>query len=184
MNSKSIALLVVDMQRGMCGAAPGERNNPAAESNIEALLAAWRKSGFPIVHIRHISRTPGSPFWPGQLGAEFQPEFLPLADEHVVEKNVPDAFVHSGLERWLHVRGIHRLVIVGVSTSNSVEATARTASCLGFRVFVVADGTFAFAKVDYSGVRRSAGEVHAMSLANLDGEYASILNTEQALSLL
>ncbi len=184
MNSESMALLVIDMQQGMSGLATGERNNPTAESNIEALLAAWRKNGYPIVHIRHISRTPGSPFWPGQPGVEFQPELSPLADEHVVEKNVPDAFVHTGLERWLHVRDIRKVVIVGVSTSNSVEATARTASCLGFRVLVVEDGTFTFAKMDYSGVQRSASEVHAMSLANLDGEYASILSTAQALSLL
>lgn len=184
MDKDAVALLIVDMQRGMSGPAAGERNNPGAESNIERLLAAWRRSVFPIIHVRHISRTPGSPFWPGQPGAEFQSELSPLAGEHVVEKNVPDAFVHTGLERWLHVRGIRRLVIAGVSTSNSVEATARTGGNLGFEVSVVADGTFTFAKTDYSGVRRSADEVHAMSLANLDGEYASILSTAQALSLL
>lgn len=184
MKSESVALLVIDMQQGMSGSAIGERNNPTAESNIETLVAAWRKSGLPIVHVRHISRTPGSPFWPGQPGVEFQPEFSPLDDEHVVEKNVPDAFVHTGLEQWLHVRDIRKVVIVGVSTSNSIEASARTASCLGFRVFVVEDGTFTFAKMDYFGTWRSASEVHAMSLANLDGEYASILSTAQALCLL
>lgn len=184
MNKETVALLIIDMQKGMSGPAVGERNNPDAESNIKCLQTAWRKSGFPIIHIRHISRTPGSPFWPGQPGAEFQEALAPLAGEHVVEKNVPDAFVHSGLERWLHVRGIRQVVIVGVSTNNSVEATARTAGNLGLKVYVVADGTFTFPKTDYSGVLRSASEVHAMSLANLDGEYASILHTAQALDLL
>jgi nicotinamidase-related amidase len=56
---------------------------------------------------------------------------------------VPDAFIHSGLERWLHVRGETAVVIVGVSTNNSVEATARTAGNLGFRTYLVSDGTFA-----------------------------------------
>jgi nicotinamidase-related amidase len=184
MSKEAVALLIIDMQRGMSDPMAGERNNPDAETNIRYLLTAWRKSESPIIHVRHISRTPGSPFWPGQPGAEFQEELSPQAGEHVMEKNVPDAFVHSGLERWLHVRDIRQLVIVGVSTVNSVEATARTAGNLGFQVYVVADGTFTFAKTDYSGVPRSAGEVHAMSLANLDGEYASILSTEQALDLL
>lgn len=184
MKKEVVVLVVIDMQRGMSGPAVGERNNPSAESNIQRLLAAWRKAGWPIVHVRHSSRAPGSPFWPGQPGAEFQPELSPLAGEHVVEKNVPDAFVHTGLERWLHVRDIRRVVIVGVSTSNSVEATARTAGNLGFETFVVADGTFTFAKRDYSGVQRSASEVHAMSLANLDGEYASVLSMAEAINLL
>ncbi|PSJ22254.1 cysteine hydrolase [Halomonas sp. ND22Bw] len=175
------ALIVIDMQRGMGEPTAGERNNPEAERNIQALLSAWRQKGWPVVHVRHISRTPGSPFWPGQSGAEFQPELAPLASEHVVEKHVPDAFIHSGLERWLHVRDLRRLVVVGVSTSNSVESTVRTAGNLGFAVTVISDATFTFAKEDYAGVLRSAEEVHAMSLANLHGEYAEIASTSDML---
>ncbi|WP_447555978.1 cysteine hydrolase family protein [Vreelandella sp. EE22] len=175
-------LLLIDMQRGMQAPAAGERNNPQAEANIQRLLGAWRHAGGQVVHVRHVSRTPGSPFWPGQPGVEFQPALAPLACEHVVEKNVPDAFILSGLERWLRVRDIDRLVIVGVSTSNSVEATARAAGNLGFAVQVVADATFTFAKRDYAGTQRTADEVHAMSLSNLEGEYAAIRSVEDILN--
>jgi nicotinamidase-related amidase len=102
----------------------------------------------------------------------------------VVEKNVPDAFINSGLERWLRVRDIEAVVILGVSTNNSVEATARTAGNLGFVTYVAADATFAFAKVDYNGVTRSAEDVHAMALANLHGEYATVLNSAELRNLL
>lgn len=129
--------------------------------------------------MRHISRTLGSPFWPGQVGAEFQEELQPLSTEHVVEKNVPDAFINSGLERWLRIRDIEAVAIVGVSTNNSVEATARTAGNLGFKTYVAADATFAFEKHDYNGVLRSAEEVHAMALANLHGEYATVVTTAE-----
>jgi nicotinamidase-related amidase len=132
------------------------------------------------VHVRHISRTPDSPFWPGQPGAEFQLELRPLEREHVVGKNVPDAFINTGLERWLHARGESSIVIVGVSTNNSVESTARTAGNLGFRAYVVSDATFAFEKSDLRGVRWSAEDVHAMSLANLHGEYATVVSSEEA----
>jgi nicotinamidase-related amidase len=181
MQSSGPALLIIDMQKGMRDPAPGRRNNPQAEECIARLLGAWRRAGAPIVHVRHISRTPGSLFWPGQAGVEFQEDLKPLDTEHVIEKNVACAFINSGLERWLRVRGITALVIVGVSTNNSVEATARTAGNLGFRTKVISDATFAFDKADYEGTQRTAAEVHAMSLANLEGEYAQILNTEQAL---
>jgi nicotinamidase-related amidase len=177
------ALLIVDMQKGMASAAAGPRNNPQAEANIGALLRHWREIGATVVHIRHISRTPGSLFWPGQAGVEFQEDLAPRPDAHVVDKNVPDAFIHTGLERWLHARGIRRIALVGVSTNNSVEATARTAGNLGFETSVVADATFAFDKADYDGVHRTAAEVHAMALANLDGEYASITTTAALLRL-
>ena len=179
---KATALLIIDMQQGMRSAAAGERNNPAAESRIAMLLRAWRAQGAPLVHVRHISRTPGSPFWPGQVGVEFQPELAPLASEHVVEKNVPDAFINTALERWLRVRDIACVAIVGVSTNNSVEATARTAGNLGFRTLVVSDATFAFAKSDFDGVPRSAAEVHAMALANLQGEYATVVTAQELIT--
>ena len=178
------ALIIIDMQRGMASPAAGVRNNPQAEQVIRRLLVAWRTALAPVIHVRHISRTPGSLFWPGQPGVEFQPDLAPLDTEHVVEKNVPDAFTHTGLERWLHARGIDRVVIAGVSTNNSVEASARSAGNLGFKTYVAADATFAFAKADYDGIQRSAQEVHAMALSNLQGEYATVGTAAELLDAL
>ena len=134
------ALLIIDMQQGMNEPKLGRRNNPGAEVQMQRLLKAWRQCNRPVVHIRHMSRSPDSVFWPGQPGCEFQPALQPLALEHVVEKNVPDAFTATGLERWLHVRGIRQLVIAGVITNNSVESTARSGGNLGFAVTVVSVG--------------------------------------------
>jgi len=175
-------LILIDLQRGMADPKSGRRNNPQAEDNIAALLAAWRSAGRPVVHVRHLSRSPESVFWPGQVGAEFQARFTPLPTEHVVDKNVTDAFVCSGLERWLHVRGIKELVVVGVSTNYSVEATARSAGNLGFVTFVVSDATFTFDKQDLTGTLRPAEDVHLMSLSNLQGEYATVLSTADVLA--
>lgn len=178
----SACLILIDMQKGMASPKAGQRNNPDAEENILKLLGTWRTHGGPVVHVRHISRSSSSPFAPGQAGAEFQEALLPLPQEHVVEKNVTDAFIHSGLERWLRVRGIEELMFVGVATNHSVEASARTAGNLGFRTVVVSDATFAFAMTDYAGAARGADEVHAMALANLNGEYAAILTTQDVLA--
>jgi nicotinamidase-related amidase len=176
-------LLIIDMQVGMTWPQPGVRNNAQAEAHIARLLQAWRRARQPVVHVRHLSRTPGSPFWPGQPGAEFQATLAPLDDEHIVDKHVPDAFTHSGLERWLHARGLRDLVIVGVSTNNSVEATARSAANLGMRTCVVSDACFAFDMTDLRGIHHPAEEVHQMALANLHGEYATIIDTTAAEAL-
>lgn len=175
-------LIIIDMQRGMAASNLPARNNTQAERHIALLLAAWRAHGAPLVHVRHVSRTPGSPFWPGQPGIEFQEAFAPLPHEHVVEKNVPDAFINTGLERWLHQRDLRTLVLAGVSTNNSVEATARSAGNLGFATFVAADACFAFAKTDFGGTPRSADDVHHMSLANLHGEYATVKSSAELIS--
>jgi len=176
-----IALIIIDMQQGMLFDSLPPRNNPQAEDNMVRLLAAWRAANHPVVLVRHISRSPDSVFAPGQHGALFRQRFMPLAHEHVVEKNVPDAFVHTGLERWLHVRGVRDLVIAGVSTNNSVEASARSAGNLGFATTVVADACFAFDKNDFGGTLRSAEDVHLMALANLDGEYARVTTSADVL---
>ena len=174
-------LLIIDMQEGMNQPALGRRNNPNAELQIKALLSAWRQSGRPVVHVRHISRTPGSVFWPGQPGCEFQQALVPLKHEHVVEKNVPDAFIASGLERWLHARAIKQLVIAGVITNNSVEATARSAGNLGFDVIVAADACYTFDQTDLCGRLWPAEDVHALSLSNLAMDYARVLETAEIL---
>ncbi|KSB88200.1 isochorismatase [Caulobacter vibrioides] len=178
------ALILIDLQRGMLPENTGPRNNPQAEDNAAHLLHAWRTRGLPVVHVRHMSRSPEGSFWPGSSNCEFQPRFEPLPSEHRLEKNVPDAFAGSGLERWLRLRDVHHLVVVGVATSNSVEATVRAAACLGFEVVVPGDACFTFDKADLAGVTRDAAEWHLMSLSNLDGEYAVVTRTDEILARL
>lgn len=178
------ALLIIDMQSGIHDPKLGRRNNPDAELRAQDLLCAWRKTAQPVVHIRHASKNPESVFWPGQPGCEFQKAFIPLAHEHVLEKSVPDAFASGALKRWFRLKRIHRLLICGVVTNNSVEATARSAGCLGFDVSVVSDAAFTFDQVDLSGRLWSAEDVHAMSLSNLAMDYAKIVTSVQILQAL
>ena len=166
------------------GEVVGSVSGGCVEGAVYELAQEVVESGRPVVHVRHISRSPGSIFWPGQSGAEFQPRFAPLAHEHVVEKNVPDAFAATGLERWLRVRDIDQVVIVGVITNNSVEATARSAGNLGFSATVVSDAAFTFDLRDLNGRVWPAEDVHALSLANIAMDYASVRATEAVVRML
>ncbi len=176
------ALIIIDQQKGILQPRLGRRNNPDAEARILDLLTFWRRSGRPVIHVQHLSREPGSVFWPEQEGVEFQERFLPQEGEWLIQKQVPDAFCATGLEARLREAGIGQLIIVGVATHNSVESTARTAGNLGFAAWVAEDACFTFDKADYFGTLRTAEEVHGMSLGNLHGEYATVVSVVQILA--
>lgn len=182
---KRAALLVIDVQRAIdapCHAADGLRNNPDAEKNISRLLAVWRLDGRPIVHIRHDSTFIASAYRPGQDGNDFKTEVAPAAGETVIPKQTNSAFIGTELERYLRDRGIETLLVSGVSTNNSVEATVRMAGNLGFQTYLVSDACFTFARRDFHGRLRTADEVHSMSLANLHEEYCTVLDMATVLA--
>lgn len=178
MNIKNIsALLIIDQQKGIDDPRLGPRNNKNAESEILNLLSRWRGLSWPVFHIKHCSTHVGSVFWPGQEGFDLKPEFFPAVNEIVIEKKTPCSFAGTNLEALLNEQGISSIVVVGASTNNSVEATVRSGGCKGFSIMVVENACFAFAKTDYFGVERTAQDVHAMSLANLENEYSVIVHS-------
>jgi len=171
------ALVVIDQQKGIDSPKLGSRNNESAQAEILGLLSRWRELNWPIIHVKHRSTKIYSVFWPEQEGFDFKAEFLPRDNEYVIEKQTPCAFTNTNLQHLLVQNATTSVVVVGASTNNSVEATVRTGGCFGFNVVVVENACFAFAKDDYFGVQRSAEEVHAMSLANLNNEYALVVNS-------
>ncbi len=177
------ALLVIDVQKAIDHPKWGRRNNPQAEENIARLLAAWRATGRPTYHIRHDSTFADSPYRPGQPGNDFKPDVAPKPGETVMAKRTNSAFIGTDLEARLKRGGTDTLVIVGVITNNSVEATARMAGNLGFHTYVVSDATATVDKTGLDGRTWPAEDVHALSLANLHGEYAHVADTDEILRL-
>jgi len=178
------ALVVIDVQKAIDAgyhAVHGPRNNVDAEKKIARLLAQWRENQRPVIHIRHDSTSADSAYRPGQAGNAFKDEVMPLAGETIIPKTTNSAFIGTQLERHLRSSGIDTLVVAGVSTNNSLEATVRMAGNLGFNTYLVGDACFTFARPDFAGTLRSAEEVHAMSLANLHGEYCTVVNADQVI---
>jgi len=175
------ALLVIDMQEAIDDPRWGPRNNPGAEAIIAGLLAAWRAEDLPIFHIRHDSTERGSPYRPDRPGHGFKSVAQPLAGEAIIGKTTNSAFVETPLEEALDEIGATTLVVCGVLTNNSVEATVRHGGNLGYRIFVVADACWAVDKHDLSGRLWLAADVHALSLANLHGEYAEVVDSAKTL---
>jgi nicotinamidase-related amidase len=175
------ALVVIDAQYAIDDPCWGPRNNPRAETAIAALLQAWRLQELPIVHVRHDSIEPRSPYRPDAPGHGFKAEAAPLPGERIVAKTSPSAFAATDLEAALDDFGATTLVFCGVLTHNSVEATVRAASGLGYRAFVVADACWSVDVVDLRGRRWAAEDVHALSLTHLHREYAQVVTLPETL---
>lgn len=176
------ALLIIDLQKAIDAPYWGRRNNPDCERNVAALLARWRATRRPIYHVRHDSTEPQSAYRPGQPGHDFKDEVKPRPGEAVISKRVNSAFIGTGLDTLLKVAGHGPLVVTGVLTHNSVEATVRMGGNLGFEIYVVSDGCFAVDKKTLDGRVVPAEDVHAVSLANMQGEYATVIDTAGILS--
>lgn len=119
------------------------------------VLAAGRKAGLPIAHVRvafspdyanvhsRAKRFEGvrknGALQVDAWGTEFHEAVKPVADEVVFTKQSVNPFVTTGLMSWLMRRAVEEIVIFGVSTNQVVEATARHGDDLGLIVTVLGD---------------------------------------------
>jgi nicotinamidase-related amidase len=178
------ALIVVDVQRAFdeWEAAGKRRNNPQAVARIVELLAAFRTSNTPIFHIRHASMRPNSSFAPDATGYPVKDEAREIEGEPVIVKRVNSAFIGTDLAARLRAADIKALVICGATTNHCVETTTRMAGNLGFDARLVRDATWTFDRVGPDGDLHSAEEIHAMTLVNLNGEFARIVSTSEVIA--
>ncbi|KPU84122.1 isochorismatase [Marinosulfonomonas sp. PRT-SC04] len=177
------ALILIDFQTGFNSPFWGARNNPDAEKNAARLLAHWRKSGGPLLHIRHLSTTSGSPLETGTTGANFKQLTQPQGSEAVIEKTVNSAFIGTDLEANLRRRSITDLLICGLTTPHCVSTTARMAANLGFNVTLAHDACAAFVKnADMSwksgATALTAQQIHDSAVAHLHGEFVTAMTTD------
>jgi nicotinamidase-related amidase len=182
--SSLTALIVVDVQRAFdeWEAAGKRRNNPEAVARIADLLGRFRDRGAPVFHIRHQGTRPNSSFLPEASGYPVKDEAREIEGEPVIVKRVNSAFIGTDLESRLRAAGIKTLVICGATTNHCVETTTRMAGNLGFDARLVRDATWTFDRVGPDGDAHSAEEIHAMTLANLNGEFARIVSAAEAVA--
>ena len=185
---RETALLLIDVQVGVdvlshWGGPTGRRNNPDAENKMLQLLATWRAAKLQVAFTRHDSREAASPLkFSLPTGAQ-KPGFEPSAGEIVVEKDVNSGFIGTSLEVQLRRAGISRLVIVGFFTNFCVETTTRMAGNLGFDTYLVDDCCSSSNRVGPDGIDRDPELVHAMTVANLHGEFCTAISCVDALGL-
>jgi nicotinamidase-related amidase len=178
--SKVHALVVIDIQNDYFpGGAMELEGAQAAAEKAGAAMAFFRKQGWPIFHVRHLSVRPGSTFFlPGTKGAQIHEAVRPGPGEPVIEKNFPNSFRGTGLQQALEKEGIKDLVVAGMMTHMCVDASVRHAADLGYKVTLLADACATRAQ-SFGGETIPARQVHGAFLAALNGFYAKVVNTHE-----
>ena len=184
LSAQHTALVLVDVQKAWdeLEATGKRRNNPEAVKHIADILACFRAKHALIIHIRHASPDPTSLLRHDRSGYAVRDEACERPGEPVLIKHVNSSFIGTDLEARLREQGIKYVVIVGATTNHCVETTARVAGNLGFDVKLVRDATWTFDLVGVDGEYFPAEHVHAMTLGNLQHEFAEIVTASDVMS--
>ena len=127
------------------------------------LLAAWRANGWTVIHTREGHRPDLTDLPPakkirgrsatsigdtgpmgrilvrGEAGHDIIPELYPMPGEPVIDKPGKGAFFATDLQAILQNRGIHKLIVTGVTTEVCVNTTVREANDRGYDCLVPED---------------------------------------------
>jgi nicotinamidase-related amidase len=176
------ALIIIDVQKAFEDPDLGRRDNPDAEANIGALVAAWQEHGRPIVRVAQTENDGESSFAPGTPGHAFKPVVASLEPSLDLRKEVHSAFRGDpDLNAWLQDNGIEQLAICGIQTNRCCESTARDAADLGYDVLFVPDAMHTFDKRNSDGVIFTAESLSAGTAATLHDYFATVTTTRELL---
>ncbi len=185
LDPKRLALVVIDLQKGIVGAPTLPHSAASVVTNASRLAEACRSRGayVALVHVGpspdgkdaphpvtdpQPARPPPSPGWD-----EFVPEIGPKPGDHVVRKRQWGAFYGTDLDLQLRRRGIDTIVLCGISTNYGVESTARDAYERGYNQILVEDACSS-----------RAAEDHAFPFRAIFPRFALVRNTEEVVRAL
>jgi maleamate amidohydrolase len=109
----------------------------------------------------------------GTEAVEVDERVAPVGDERVILKKYASAFFGTDLETELTTHRVDTLVLVGVTTSGCVRATAIDSLQHGYRTIVPADA-----------VGDRAEGPHRANLFDIDAKYGDVGDTDSVLDLL
>jgi biuret amidohydrolase len=154
LDPRRTAVLLLDVQNDLVKITPKLRERRVLE-NMAQVLKRARQRKATVIHITASVRADfrdlprDNPLWDGirksrQLifgtrGAAIHRSVQPLESELVLNKTCVDPFLTTNLGQALHNADANTVVLMGLWTNWVVEATARHASDMGYRVFLVED---------------------------------------------
>ncbi|MFC1902895.1 cysteine hydrolase family protein [Chloroflexota bacterium] len=194
------ALVIVDMMNGLVKSG-GSVEIPRGRElvpGLNKLIAACRKKGILIIFSRHAHRATGHDMGlytefsdakhiviEGTPDAEIYDEMDRQKDDIVVVKRIFSAFHGTDLDLILRTNEINTLIIGGLASHSSCEATARDARHRNYRVIFLSDGTATYNQFRDMGWGTIPGEeVHRVVLTIMALRNAEVLSIDEVLKRL
>ncbi len=189
------AVVVIDAQRYMVGedgadaqwpsscGATGRRAvkeisrivSAAQEANVPCFFTLFElcRSGNDMGVYRQKRDLLQSEHWclAGSFGAQLVPELKPGPADIVFSKKKPSGFHGTPLLGYLVERQIDTVIIVGGATSNCIRATVFDAASYNLRAIVPQEAVFDRIPIS-----------HAISLFDMDRQFADVVSIEQTLN--
>jgi len=156
----NFGLLIINTQIDFCSqegfaAKLGRNINPMTKMlpKLKFFYQQCRQLGLPIIFSQYVARKDLSPknlkinqnreerarlCLLNSYGANFY-EVLPKKPDLIIKHRYFDAFAHTQLREKLEAQTVQTLLIAGVRTELSIDATAKRAVSEGFKVVLLAD---------------------------------------------
>ena len=173
------ALLIIDIQNDYFASGAMELvGSEEAARKAAKVLQEFRRRGWPVIHVQHVSVQPGAKFFlPNTPGVEIHASVAPREGETVFQKHYPNCFRETPLLDNLRKSGIRQLVVVGMMTHMCVDTTVRAAFDLGMECALIQDAC-ATRALSFGEVTVAAEHVQASYLAAL-GTFAKLRPAEE-----
>ncbi len=136
------ALLVIDVQNEYFTGKLSVSHPSGSFNNILRIMDAAKQYKIPTAVIQHSAESSESPiFRKGSYEWELHTEIAKRHRDILIEKNFPDSFTGTVLEKWLKETTADTVAITGYMTQNCCDTTARRAFHLGYGVEFLSDAT-------------------------------------------
>ncbi|MHB1251719.1 MAG: cysteine hydrolase family protein [Acidimicrobiales bacterium] len=174
------ALIVVDVQNEYVSGALRITFPALSESlaNIAVAMDVAAELEIPIVVVQQVAPETSPIFAKGSHGFALHEVVAGRPYDHLVEKQMPSAFVDTDLAQWLVEHGVDTVVVVGFMTQNCDESTTRDALHRGLSVEFLSDATGTLAMANQAGAI-SAEQLHRAVLIVLQSRFAAVCTTRE-----
>ena len=172
------ALLVIDVQNEYFTGKLPVSHPSGSFSNILRIMDAAMEDKIATAVIQNSAVSPESPvFRKGSYEWELHPEIAKRHRDILIEKNFPDSFTGTVLDKWLKDNNADTVTIIGYMTQNCCDTTARRAFHLGYGIEFLSDATGTLSITNGAG-SVTAEELHRAILVT-QVRFGKVIGTDE-----
>ena len=172
------ALLVIDVQNEYFTGKLPVSHPEGSFNNILRIMDAAMEDKIATAVIQNSAVSPESPvFRKGSYEWELHPEIAKRHKDILIEKNFPDSFTGTVLDKWLKDNNADTVTIIGYMTQNCCDTTARRAFHLGYGIEFLSDATGTLSITNGAG-SVTAEELHRAILVT-QVRFGKVIGTDE-----